>query len=193
MTNHQPGLAQMDPAIRGRLFVVPFDMRWNRPGETDPDPKLPDADPKLMEKLWEEREGILRWLVEGAVKYYAHGLLVCPEVAAFTRDYVDSQDVLTRWIGSLERCAPADGMLASELVSDFERYCRAEDERSAHMSAPDMGRKLKQRGLEGKRTALGKRYGLRRGAAGPYVADIGNLTGDWHSISQQVVGAFSEE
>ncbi len=171
MTNHQPGLAQMDPAIRGRLFVVPFDMRWNRPGETDPDPTLPDADPKLMEKLWEEREGILLWLIEGAVKYYTQGLLVCPEVAAFTRDYVDSQDVLSRWIGSLERCSPAEGMLAAELVSDFGRYCRSEDESYEHMLAPTMGRKLKQRGFEGKHTSAGKRYGLRTKAdisvAGP--------------------------
>lgn len=170
MTNSQPGLAQMDLAIRGRLFVVPFDMRWNRPGETDPDSMLPDADPKLMEVLWEEREGILRWLIEGAVKYYAHGLLVCPEVAAFTRDYVASQDVLSRWLGSLDRCTPADGMLASELVTDYQNYCRSEDEPIEHLLAPVMGRKLKQRGFEGKHTVAGKRYGLRRTKS---IGDVG--------------------
>ena len=151
----------MDPAVRGRLFVVPFDMRWNRPGETDPDPTLPDADPKLMEKLWAEREGILQWLIEGAVKYHTHGLLVSPEVAAFTKDYVESQDVLSRWLGSLERCAPPDGLLASDLVFDYEKYCRSEDEPYAQMTAADMGRKLKQRGITGKRTSSGRRYGLR--------------------------------
>jgi putative DNA primase/helicase len=193
MTNHQPGLSQMDPAIRGRLFVVPFDMRWNRPGETNPDPILPDADPKLMEQLWQEREGILRWLVEGAAKYHAHGLSVCPEVAAFTRDYVDSQDVLNRWIGSLERCSPAEGMLASELVSDYQSYCRAEDEAYEHMTSADMGRKLKRCGFESKKTALGRRYGLRRGGATTDVADGGSAARDWPSISQQVVAVFSEE
>jgi putative DNA primase/helicase len=115
-----------------------------------------------MEELWQEREGILQWLVEGAVKYFTHGLLVCPEVAAFTREYVASQDVISRWIGSLERCAPVDGLLASELVSDYQNYCRSEDEPSEHMLSADMGRKLKQRGFESKRTSIGKRYGLRR-------------------------------
>lgn len=161
MTNHQPGLAHMDPAIRGRLFVVPFDMRWNRPGETDPDPTLPDADPNLMADLWAERQGILKWLIDGAVKYYANGLLVCPEVAAFTRDYVASQDVLSRWLRTLERCDPAEGMLASELAFEYQNYCRLEDEPTSYISSADMGRKLKRYGFEGKHTAAGKRYGLR--------------------------------
>ncbi len=62
---------------------------------------------------------------------------------------------------SLERCSPADGLLASELVSDFARYCRSEDESYEHMMPSAMGRKLKQRGFEGKHTSAGKRYGLR--------------------------------
>jgi hypothetical protein len=84
-------------------------------------------------------------------------------------------------------------MLASELVSDFQRYCRSEDEACEHMSPAAMGRRLKQRGFEGKRTALGKRYGLRSHATGSNVADVVNLVGDWHSISQQVADAFNEE
>jgi putative DNA primase/helicase len=193
MTNHQPGLAQMDPAIRGRLFVVPFDMRWNRPGETDPDPTLPDADPKLMALLWEEREGILQWLIEGAVKYHTHGLLVCPEVAAFTRDYVDSQDVLSRWLGSLERCAPQDGLLAADLVSDYQRYCRSEDEPCNQMMAADMGRKLKQRGIIGKRTAAGRRYGLRPREDPVQSVDAGNPSKKLLDIDELLAEVFREE
>ncbi len=193
MTNHQPGLAHMDPAIRGRLFVVPFDMRWNRPGETDPDPTLPDADPKLMEQLWEEREGILQWLIEGAVKYHIHGLLVCPEVAAFTRDYVESQDVLNRWLASLERCSPADGLLASELVSDFARYCRSEDESYEHMLPSTMGRKLKQRGFEGKHTSAGKRYGLRTRAGVTAVGVDSDFAKKPMNVQALLAEAFGEE
>ncbi len=193
MTNHQPGLAQMDPAIRGRLFVVPFDMRWNRPGETNPDPTLPDADPKLMEQLWGEREGILQWLIEGAVRYHTDGLLVCPEVAAFTRDYVESQDVLSRWLASLERCSPADGLLASELVSDYHAYCRSEDESYEHMLPAAMGRRLKQRGFEGKHTSAGKRYGLRvkRGVA--VVGVNSDFTKKPMNVNELLAEAFGEE
>lgn len=193
MTNHRPGISQMDPAVRGRLYVFPFDMRWNRPGETDPDPTLPDADPNLSDELWKEREGILRWLIEGAVKYYAHGLLVCPEIASFTREYVASQDVISRWLGSLERCAPVDGMLASELLSDYQSYCRAEDERYEPMFAADMGRKLKQRGFEGKRTSAGMRYGFRRHPAESDTA-FGVTPGVMdHSFTQALADAFNDE
>ena len=95
------------------------------------------------------------------MKYHTLGLLVCLEVAAFTRNYVDSQDVLSRWIGSLERCSPSDGLLASELVCDYQTYCRSEDETYEHMTSAAMGKKLKQRGFVGKHTSAGKRYGLR--------------------------------
>jgi putative DNA primase/helicase len=195
MTNHRPGISQMDPAVRGRLYVFPFDMRWNRPGETDPDPTLPDADPKLMEKLWEERQGILQWLIEGAVKYHKFGLLVCPEVAAFTRDYIDSQDVLSRWIGSMERCEPVDGMLASELVSDYQSYCRSEDEPCEHMMSPEMGRRLKRRGFTGKRTSVGMRYGLRRKVS-PVDAPV-EVSADFGkkplNVAELLAEAFAEE
>lgn len=193
MTNHAPGISQVDPAVRGRLYVFPFDMRWNRPGETDPDPTLPDADPNLPDELWKEREGILRWLIEGAVKYYAHGLLVCPEIASFTREYVASQDVISRWLGSLERCAPVDGMLASELLSDYQSYCRAEDERCEPMFAADMGRKLKQRGFEGKRSSAGKRYGFRRRPTESDTACGGTSGVIERSFTQALADAFTDE
>lgn len=193
MTNHQPGLAHMDPAIRGRLFVVPFDMRWNRQGETDPDPTLPDADPNLMTDLWEEREGILQWLIEGAVKYYAHGLLVCPEVAAFTRDYVASQDVLSRWLRTLERCDPADGMLASELASEYQNYCRLEDEPGGYVSPADMGRKLKRYGFEGKHTTAGKRYGLRNAKSASCVGTAFSPANKPLNVNEILADVFGEE
>lgn len=47
-------------AVMRRLIIVPFSHRV-REGSLEDDPKLPS-------ELWEEREGVLAWLVDGAVK-----------------------------------------------------------------------------------------------------------------------------
>jgi putative DNA primase/helicase len=74
MTNHRPALDHLDDAMRGRLHLIPFDMRWNRPGHPAPDPALPDGDKGLLATLRAEAPGILAWLVRGAVAYSQRGL-----------------------------------------------------------------------------------------------------------------------
>jgi putative DNA primase/helicase len=162
LTNAQPRIDHMDAAIRGRLHIVPFDRRWNRPGESDRDPALPDGDKELMAHILEhEREGALAWLVRGAMLYQQEGLAPPPEVAERTREYVLSQDHVSRWLVTLDRCAARDGILASDLFEHFRLWCTSESIVPSPSTATAFGLALKKRGVdkfEGKR---GNSYGLK--------------------------------
>lgn len=162
MTNPKPRLDQLDEATKGRLHLIPFDMKWNRPGEVNPDPSLPDADKDLMDALKTEYEGILVWLVAGAVKYHLEGLKAPTEVAAFTRDYLASQDLLTRWLNErIESCPVTEGSLATDLLISYQDFCKSEDELTEFTKATDLSRRLKSLGYEFKKTRDGNRYGMK--------------------------------
>ncbi len=161
LTNVQPKIEHLDAAIRGRLHIIPFDRRWNRPGESGRDPCLPDGDKTLMASLRDEAEGILAWLVEGAMLYEHEGLTPPREVTARTEEYLLEQDQLGRWLTTLERCAPGAGMRASDLYQQFGQWCAVEGVRADLTTQKAFSQALKRRGVPAKETAEGVRYGLR--------------------------------
>lgn len=166
LTNHQPHLDHMDEATRGRLHLVPFDRRWNRPGLPCRDPSLPDGDKHLMDKLLAEGEGILAWLVRGAVAYAQDGLEPPAEVVAKTLDYFEQQDALGQWLATVERCTAKTGTAAASLFGWFTSWCMDEGFVGAQPStAHAFGRALRALGIEQARTSTGTVWGLRaRGA-----------------------------
>lgn len=162
MTNHRPALNQLDDAMRGRLHLIPFDRRWNRPGHPERDPRLPDGDRDLMGKLKEEAEGVLAWLVRGVVAYLAEGLVPPGEVTRMTRDYFNDQDAFGAWLETCERCEPQAGELASDLFERFLSYCNSEGLADPHPSTQRaFSSELQRRGVEKRRDNQGARYGLR--------------------------------
>lgn len=163
MTNHKPSLDHIDDAVRGRLHLIPFDMKWNRPSHPDPDPKLPEGDKNLMEKLKEESEGILAWLIEGAVACHKEGLEPPPEVTRMTQSYFKENDPLACWLNECtEKCELKEGMLAKALYENFTTWF--EEEWSGNgfpLSQKAFSSLLQQWGVENQRFNDGKHYGLR--------------------------------
>jgi phage/plasmid-associated DNA primase len=160
-------MEEVSPAMRGRLHLIPFDRRWNRPGHPEHDASLPDGDPKLLEQLRGEAEGVLAWLVAGAVAYNREGLPPPPEVIAATRAYFKEQDAVAGWLDGYGRCPPADGAGAQALHMAFESWCAANGRRS--LSAVRFSAALTQARIEWKDTSTGRRYGLRPNAEGALV------------------------
>ena len=182
MTNHAPKLDHMDEATKGRLHLIPFDMKWNRPVDVKPDPTFPDAQKDLMDVLAGEREGILLWLIAGAVEYCKTGLAPPPEVVALTRNYLDSQDMLKSWLREYETCQPADGMVAAELFGQYRTFCLGEGEVPTIAGPAQLGKKLKALNYVSQRCRDGVSYGLRKrgekeatptGAARKMLAQLG--------------------
>jgi putative DNA primase/helicase len=109
--NHKPEIHGGDDGIWRRVMLVPFDVQIP-PEERDPD---------LGKKLWEERAGILNWLVEGLRQYLTYGLMVPGAVEAATQDYREDSDPVGTF---LTKCccitgAPADSISAKALGQAF--------------------------------------------------------------------------
>lgn len=91
-TNHRPRVRGTDHAIWRRLRLVPFNIRF------DGDRK----DKTMPAKLAAERQGILAWIVRGAVAWHQHGLSDPPTVLAATAEYRSESDTIGRFIA--ENC-----------------------------------------------------------------------------------------
>lgn len=171
-TNHRPACDNLDEAIKGRLHFVPFSMRWNRPGVGNPNPKLPDGDKTLPDKLMEEREGILAWLVSGAVRYIKEDLNPPGVVVEQVQSYFESQDPLAQWLALCERCDVADGLQASEAYEAFRDWAVSEGfEYSQVLTQTGFGRRLGEHGFDSLRNKTGRRWGIRT----PLDDDIASL------------------
>lgn len=162
LTNHHPELDQADDAIRGRLHIIPFDRTWNRPGVPVRNPRLEDGDKHLMQTLEGEAEGILAWLVQGAVAYFREGLEPPREVVAVTSAYLHEQDAFGRWLEEMEPCEIRAGAGASELLELFQTWCmRHGVSHPTPNNATAFGKGLSARSIPKGRTVSGIVYGLR--------------------------------
>jgi putative DNA primase/helicase len=96
--NYRPQVKAVDPAIRGRLRLVPF--RADFSGREDR--TLPD-------RLWREAGAILRWMVNGAQAWAEDQRLpACSAIERETGDYFESQSTVDNWIDlELDQSDPA--------------------------------------------------------------------------------------
>ena len=128
MTNVVPGMDHLDPAIKGRLHVIPFDRTWNRPGHTDPDPACPEGDARLGETLKAEAPGILAWVVAGAVSYHVEGLNPPEEVLVKTKQVYTEQDSFNQWLAECGmRCETKDGTRKCVLLVSYNQWAQGTD------------------------------------------------------------------
>jgi putative DNA primase/helicase len=79
----------------------------------------------LPDKLWSEREAILRWCIDGCLEWQRIGLAPPPSVRKTTDEYFDDQDNLGQW---LEDCVDQDtGIfgfeLSSVLFTSWKAWC----------------------------------------------------------------------
>lgn len=111
-TNHKPTITETTHAIWRRVVLIPFEAKFS--GE--------QIDKNLKQKLMGEAPGILRWIVDGALKWYAHGLGTCSVIEQATREYQRDSDPVGRFLD--ERCEIASGstIQSSDLYGAFGRW-----------------------------------------------------------------------
>lgn len=101
-TNHMPEIDQVIPSIMERLICVHFPVSFTNllPGEAETEFRR-QCDPSLKARMRLAHSGALKWLVDGAVLWYASKDLkknAPPEVKEFTRAYLLEQDLLLQFI-----------------------------------------------------------------------------------------------
>ena len=161
-TNVVPPFDHLDDAMRSRIHIVPFDRQWNRPGVTDPDPALPDGDKTLNDVLKSEDEGILTWIIEGAVAYFREGLSPPDEVVARTLGYIKEQDCFEPWFAQFEICSARRGISGADLFADFKGFCRSRGQQPIPASTQTFAKRLRESGAVREQLREGNYWGLTR-------------------------------
>jgi putative DNA primase/helicase len=138
MTNHRPLVKGTDDGIWRRLNIVSFKA------------KVADAeaDPMFREKrLVPELPGILRWAVEGALKWLRDGLKPSAAVRQAAAAYRAEMDIVGQWIE--ERCEPnaraTDFTVGALAYGDYERWAKSEG--LPPLGRRKFGQELRSRGF----------------------------------------------
>ena len=95
VSNELPLVRETTDGIWRRIVVIPFLASFLGT----------DRDPLLKEKLLAEKDGILRWLVDGAVLYAKEGLIQPRTVCTASANYRNEENVVARWLAD---CAVLD-------------------------------------------------------------------------------------
>lgn len=145
--NHKPSLRDVDEAMRRRLHLVPFTV-------TIPTEK---RDQTLPERLLAERDGILRWALEGCLEWQCGGLKAPARVVSATEEYLESEDSLGRWLE--DECIKSERatVATEELYQSWKTWAEKQGEYVGSMKK--FAEDLLKRGFQ--RWRSGQRRGLR--------------------------------
>jgi putative DNA primase/helicase len=114
-TNHKPTVSGEDDGIWRRLVLLPFRRKF-----TDE-----EKDPCLEDKLMAERNGILRWIVEGTGKYLKDDLKLSPLIRREHSSYRTESDFLGEFLNEITERDPQQRILQSRLFSAWKLWCES--------------------------------------------------------------------
>jgi len=116
-TNHPLKFSGTDQAMVDRVMQIPFNYR------------VPEGqqNKNLTNELLEEREGILAWMVQGAIDYAKHGLGTCEAVEAATKAYIRENNSVALFLEDCIRVLPPASIgiriQVKDMYSKYEEHC----------------------------------------------------------------------
>ena len=81
----------------------------------------------LQETLRDEAEGILAWIVEGAIQWFSERLQDPTRILRETTDYRDTSDELAGFVGQIVVADPDSSISGRELFEAFMDWCLEEN------------------------------------------------------------------
>lgn len=141
-TNSKPVIGEQGPAIWERLKPIPFRHT------VAPEERVP-AHVLLRRFAVEEGAGVLRWAVDGCLRYLADGTLTEPPViAAEVEEYKQDMDILGSFLD--DYCVTGEGrkVLKTWLYQRYAEWCR--NNGLFQMNSLTFNRRLAERGFEGR-------------------------------------------
>lgn len=148
--NNKPALRTIDDAIKRRLHLIPFVVKFSGS----------QRDNGLKAKLLAERDGILAWAVEGCLEWQRIGLSPPDRVSAATAEYIESQDVMRQWIDDRCDTHPQGWSIVTKLYASYVEWCKTGGETYV-MPLRKWSAKLQERG-----------HAFRRGSQGTKVMGL---------------------
>ncbi len=154
-TNHRPIIKGDDDGIWRRIVVLPFRQKFEGTRR----------DPHLEAKLWAERDGILRWMIEGAGKYLAsNSLAFSPAILAEQRQYRRDSDLLGEFLADCTVADPVGRILDQELFARWRHWCDTNGHKAAG-TKKTFTQRLAERGFPISRSNGGRFYSGIRGVS----------------------------
>jgi len=144
--NHKPIVRDTSKGMWRRVHFIPFSVTI----EGD------KVDKHLGEKLLEEAEGILAWLVQGCVAWFKRGHLEAPRIVQeATQAYRSEMDIIANFVD--EECLIGDGKTVSTklLLERFESWCNDNGEK---YDPRTLRNALRERGLHSTKSTGGRYY-----------------------------------
>lgn len=126
-TNHLPLITDVDDAIWNRVAPVPFPYKYIDPAKGKPKPGTNQrvADPTLRDRLAEAddlAEGVLAWLVEGAVESYKRTPTQPKHVVAALEEWRGEADPVLGFVRDHLELADGVAIAATDLYTEFGTY-----------------------------------------------------------------------
>ncbi|OGS32965.1 MAG: hypothetical protein A2218_10285 [Elusimicrobia bacterium RIFOXYA2_FULL_53_38] len=144
--NNKPSIREVDEAMKRRLHLVPFTV-------TIPPAK---RDQLLQERLLKERDGILRWALEGCMEWQRIGLKPPACVVSATEEYLDSEDALGRWLDETCEKNPGAVVTMDELYQSWKTWAEKWGEYTGSMKK--LSEDLTKRGFQRWRSSQRKGF-----------------------------------
>jgi putative DNA primase/helicase len=144
-SNPKPVIKGTDVAIWRRVRFIPFEACF-----------LGREDKALREKLRAEMPGVLRWAVEGAVRWYREGLGDCDTVAEATQAYRDECDQVSRFVTECCYVGPGASCKAKPLYQAYREWVTSGGEHT--LSDKKFSARMIDRGFQKKHTETGTVY-----------------------------------
>lgn len=125
-TNHKPEVKGTDDGIWRRLILIPFLERFlgeeeyrELSGQAE---HIHIKDIELEDKLLEEKQGILKWAIEGCQAWLKDGLGVPDKVIKATKEYRASEDILQTFLEEGYTKEPSLKILFADLFKEYNDY-----------------------------------------------------------------------
>lgn len=140
-TNHIPLLGVVNQAMLRRILIVKFPVTFRTFADGEAETKFErKRDPSLRSRFLDHNVGFLKWLVDGAVAWYAKNGLKEGEPKAVVdagKEYFQSQDLVSQFIDA--RCEIGKGLwvLTDDFVSAYNTFFAFES-----LSSRDMSRRM---------------------------------------------------
>jgi len=119
-TNFKPEAPADDGALWKRNVLFPFNAEFV---ENPTKPHQRKLDEGFKERLLEEREGILAWLVEGCLEYQKIGLNIPEIVRIETENYRKENDGIGRFLSEMCNEAPGFSASKSKMEASIKEFC----------------------------------------------------------------------
>ena len=110
--NHRPVVRGQDPAIWNRLALIPFEVTI---------PKA-EQDPNLRQKLLAEAEGVLAWMIQGAVRWCAERLHRPEEVTSAVDAWRTDSDPLADYLAECCELDPTAWVSSGALWDSYAAW-----------------------------------------------------------------------